>query len=329
MKCNRRKKSLIVICSLLMINLTACTNEKSVVTSDNLQPSSNVQVALEQQAGGGKTYQYIWLAQDPDTTIENYRISYEKQLEKMLQETNSSDLSTQTSYETYEQAMEEELSYYRKELEKERSLDPVITSQEAANISGRILEENYGLDLTQRTLYLSCSKAEVGGTERLQWYIHLYEDEDGILFSSAESNIVLDATTGEIVTAEYTPSYEEYQTTLEHLPSCYEPTGDPDATGSYGFYKVDDPSFAEFQKTVSEQIRAALDQSALAAGASVNSVEVRVTDGAVKNEYLTVSIGYDNGNTALLTALKPYSCDENFPLRRFQYGNTAYCNSQG
>ena len=40
MKCNRRKKSLIVICSLLMINLTACTNEESVVTSDNLQPSS-------------------------------------------------------------------------------------------------------------------------------------------------------------------------------------------------------------------------------------------------------------------------------------------------
>lgn len=329
MKCNRKNKKRIILCALLTISLAACADEETIVTSDNLQPSLNVQVALEQQAGGGQTYQYIWLAQDPDTTIENYRISYEKQLEKMVQETNSSDLSTQTSYETYEQAMEEELSYYRNELEKERSLDPVITSQEAANISGRILEENYGLDLTQRTLYLSCSKTEVSGTERLQWYIHLYEDEDGILFSSAESNIVLDATTGEIVTAEYTPSYEEYQTTLENLPSCYEPTGDPDATGSYGFYKVDDPSFEEFRKTVSEQIRDALNQSALASGVGVDSIDVRATDGAVKNEYLTVSICYDNGNTALLTALKPYACDENFPLRGFQYGNTAYYNSQG
>ena len=326
MKCSKGKRGIVLGCMLLVVGLSACNASDAVVTSDDLQPSSNVEAALAQQAGGGQNYQYVWMAEDVDATMEQYRIEYTQKLDEMFKDAQSGEQVTQEeySYDDYKAAMEEELEFVRQELEEEHLLDPVVSAQEAANLAGRILEENYGIDLSQRELRLSCANGLVNNTERLQWRAILDEDADGSLFSSSAASVMLDATTGEIVVAEYYPSAEEYEDMRSNLPACYRTSEDPDVEGVYGFYDVEDPSFPQFRENIAEQIRASLTQSVLAEGAAVRDIEVSTTDGAVKNEYLSVSITYDNGNTALLTMLQPYVCVSEYPLRGFQYGNLSY-----
>ena len=329
MKRNKKKKEIILLCAFFIASLSACTTQKSVVTRDSLQPNSNVQAALEQQAGGGKNYNYVWFAEDIDRAIEEYRNSYKQDLEQFNESIQSGDLSAKQEYESFQKEMEQELACAREELEKERLLDPVVSAQEAANLAGLVLEKNYGIDLSQKELRLSCMKIHVNGIDRLQWHAVLDEEADGSLFSSCTADVTLDATTGELVTAEYYPSYEEYQSISSSLPECYQPTDDPDALGVYGFYKVDDPAFDEFKQKVSEQIHNALSQSVLANGANVSGIEICAVDGAVKNETLSISVTYDNGNTALLTSTRP-SVNYDFggyPLRGYQYENTSYYNS--
>ena len=95
MKCSKGKKGIVLGCMLLVVGLSACNASDAVVTSDDLQPSSNVEAALAQQAGGGQNYQYVWMAEDVDATMEQYRIAYTQKLDEMFKGAQSGEQVTQ------------------------------------------------------------------------------------------------------------------------------------------------------------------------------------------------------------------------------------------
>lgn len=226
--------------ALTMSALVSCAPQESrpVVTSDDLTPPSAAQEAIAQDIGGGKNYEYYWAAEHIEEELEAVRESTEQSVKhwKEIADTGNyygREVSGDEK-EELKNSFDEMLNEIpllqeekRKMLESELALDPVVSAQEAANAAGAVFEKIYGIELSQDILTLSCVEINTNinpGEEviRSVWNVSREEAADGVLFSTNAVGCTLDATTGEFISVDYTPSNDELtEMWATELPSCF------------------------------------------------------------------------------------------------------------
>lgn len=317
-----------VMLSLILLVSCAARESQPTVTQDDLTQLSTVQDVLEQDAGNGKNYAYNWDAEDIEATMAQLYESeqaYFAQMDEWLEkaENMTPEELAEAGFSSIEQAREqtemikehqlEKLESWRERLEEQAALDPVISPQEAANRAGVIFEELYGVDLSQEVLELDCRESSGDnilhpdrvGALRPIWAVSLEEEADGVLFSTSGIDCTLDATTGEILFIDYTPSAQEYaERTKLPYPACFTQAGE----GGIGFgrWREEDPSFAPMIEEAVQNLRQLLSGSALLGGAQVAEIREEVTECEDGRNELWFYLSSDDGKSYRLKASMPY-----------------------
>lgn len=335
--------------------LAACAQQpgaRPTVTQDDLTQSSAVQDVLEQDAGNGKSYAYRWEAGDIEAAmaqrnehVQAYLAQLGEQMEK-IENMTPEELaeagfgSVEQAREQHEQAREYELEgleAYREYLEEQAALDPAVSPQEAANRAGVILEELYGVDLSQKVLELECRETSGDdmphpnrvGALRPIWSVFLEEAADGVLFSTSSVSCTMDATTGEIVFIDYTPSAQEFEERRAlPYPACFVGAGDDES--GFGRWDETEASFAPMLETAAQSLRQLLSGSPLVGGAQVTEVRGEITEYEEGANALWLYLSCDDGKSYRLQAKMPYDpfCTEGagtpYPMRGFRMWNDTY-----
>ena len=324
--------------------LAACAPQQSqpVVTEDDLTPPSTVQDVLAMTEDGGENYAYYWMAEDVEASMAQYKEEKERQLASYienLRECSEEELRAElsaTGCESREQAeeamrewTERAIEESRWGLEAEHALHPAVSAQEAANRAGAAMEEAFGVDLSDQTLTVSCIEDIFQTGKRHVWWVDLPEEADGTLFSSASMNCHIDATTGEVLSAGYWPSSEEWEEMRgDTLPACFEPFDE--YTEGIGRWNADDPSFAPMAERLKPCLTQALSGTALTGGAQVTDVRVEVVEQEANTNTLLLYADCDNGRTYQMLPPDRYDTiytdtqARAFPLRSFNIYSDLY-----
>ena len=340
--------------ALTMSALVSCAPQESrpVVTSDDLTPPSAAQEAIAQDIGGGKNYEYYWAAEHIEEELEAVRESTEQSVKhwKEIADTGNyygREVSGDEK-EELKNSFDEMLNEIpllqeekRKLLESELALDPVVSAQEAANAAGAVFEKIYGIELSQDILTLSCVEINTNinpGEEviRSVWNVSREEAADGVLFSTNAVGCTLDATTGEFISVDYTPSNDELtEMWATELPSCFVKKTSIETTGSYGYWNETEASYAEVAEKLKQQTREQLSGSMLIGGAAVTDVRVELLgkmEDSGENQ-ISLLVEGDNGKTYQL--YRNYSMQayvnygfEGYPLRAYWFRNNTYLNGK-
>lgn len=230
-----------MLCSVLSLVLTlslaagcAASESKPVVTSDDLTPFSTSILDTGGEQGGDaqpavsvpekKDYPYIWPAEDMETSSERLRLQ--------LLEEHKNDTEGFKDTQEREAWIDESIGNARLWWEKQRALDPVVSPQEAANCAGALFETLYGIDLTNKTMRMSCYNKSFSDADmaRCMWSVHVGDaSDDGSTIeppigSYYQMECWIDATTGEVVQVNWLVSNEECSQIMETpMPDCFYP----------------------------------------------------------------------------------------------------------
>lgn len=341
--------------------LTACAGTfagQPTVTADDLTQSSNIQDVLEQDAGNGKNYAYQWDAGDIEATMaQRYEQeqAYFAQMDERLEEIENMtpEELAEAGVASVEQAREqqemikahqlEKLEARRESLKKEAALDPVISPQEAANRAGVIMEELYGVDLSQQVLELTCFGASDGvitfadgsGTQRPVWSVSLPAQEGekagNVMYITCGMDLMMDATTGEIVSVTYTPGAPEFeQRRALPKPDCYL-QGSTDGN-NIGVWDANDASFDLLVEAFTPRLQSLLSGSLLTGGAQVTQVRAEVQQTYEDQEWneLVLYAECNNGSRYRFRTQMPYNpfggreADTRYLLRGFHVESDTY-----
>lgn len=315
-----KTKAALLTGALLLTLLPGCAADTSapVVTEDDLTPSSTVQDVIAGMADNGKTYPYVWYAEDPDLAVSAY-----------LAEAVEAAADEQEQ-EVAEKAAEQ----LREELAKELQLDPVVTAQEAANRAGQTFEELYGLDLTGGTIYLRCrvrsseeeSRQAMGPEpERMLWEVRFGAEGDASHSADVSHTVGrLDATTGEWISLHYTASTEERQA-WEATPQsvCFRPSPKyPESPGA-GSWDTGRAEFAALSGAIERRAAEAISGSILIGGAQVAEVRQEIIEQPGGQRMISLALQCDNGKSYTLyqydSSLYYPEYDSGYPLRSYQF----------
>lgn len=325
--------SALLMSAMLLALLPGCAADTSepVFTEDDLTPSSTVQEVLEQD------FTYFWIgdAQDKDperfAQIARNTLQYQnakvQAVHETLQQTSLTDEQRESAEAQLKEYETEAIGELQEMARAQLAFDPVLSPQEAANRAGQLMEECYGLDLTDTEFFIQCYQPSPGSSYyngRLVWEISaLHEplvilDPYGGNQEQTRAYCTLDATTGELVSAIYCFTEQEYAA-MESLPA------------SEAFLPQDlkwdtqNPAYAEASDTVQQQLILAFSGSMMADGARVTDAE------PIEGTYtpLAYRLRCDNGRTydlmRDLTIDRYTACDfDGYPLRSCLIRNEAY-----
>lgn len=322
----KNKATAALLAGILALGLLAgCAQHASepVVTEDDLTPSSTVQEVIARVADNGKTYAYLWPAGDPAALEETLRQSYAEKI-KYMEENGSAEDEIRGYEEQAEQLIQQALA----EAGEERELEPVISPQEAANLAGQTMEELYGMDLAQGTLYLRCYIQTLEGDIR-----HTMGPEPGrmywdILFDVGEEGSwatgLLDATTGEWKQLDYIAGGEEQQAwEATRRSDCVVPEPNSPHFGSVG-WNIEHAEFAAIAEAIKQRAVGAVSGSVLVGGAQVTKAELRTGESEELPYWaptITLILSCDNGKTY---GLHQYSGELFYPEYNSGYPLRAY-----
>lgn len=177
------------------------------VTSSPVSAQQVVDELIASVADNGKTYSYYWPAEHIEEQIELSRQSSLRSIEEQRARLPEMDRQMRTYHEQAIQQQEDELEGcladerkgYEEAYRRGTELS-VLSAQEAANMGGSILEERYGLNLSETTLQIEC--VEDWYFQKLVWLISV----EAASLGKESASVVLDAATGECLSAEYFPA---------------------------------------------------------------------------------------------------------------------------
>lgn len=249
----------------IVASLAACgTLEQAVVTSDPLAQSTAVQDALERLDTGGKNYAYVWDAADAAASTQKTRESLERERENLLAQDPHATVCT-------DEEIEETLLKFQEMWKRQREAEYTVGPQEAADIAGTVMEELYGMDLSQIQLQLRCvyfgsspqkiTQEEVWGVEKQS----LYEGDNNAF-------VGVSTTTGQILGMTYGASEKERDAMQQTvMPACMQRWEDDGAPPHYRFDPAD-ASYPALENKLEQQIQELLSGSRIAGGAQVTHV---------------------------------------------------------
>lgn len=331
--------------------LTACARQpgrQPTVTEDDLKTFSAAQAAIALDAGNGTNYPYFWEAEDIDASVEQWKQRGEQQIrllldicagsEEALQEAGFQTLEEAESF--YRDSLEESAQIYREGLVESAALDPVISAQEAANLAGIMFKQVYGVDLTRKTLNLTCYEASAAdmlygvqsGQTRTIWIGFWTDPDDGARVDSYQVNCALDATTGEWIDTGYRFGAKEWeQQKASVLPACFVENRNA-VNGISGYWDAESPAFRPLMEQVEARVGRALSGSVLVGGAEVTEIRAEVSEPQNGLNDLKLWVNCSNGKTYRMTWEYPFdpydpvfADDEpEFPLRSFSFWNQTY-----
>lgn len=335
--------------ALVLGLLTACTGrsgEQPTVTDDDLKTFSAAQAAIALDVGNGTNYPYFWEAEDIDAAVEEWKQSEEQRIRPLLDlYASSGEALQEAGFQTLEQAeyfyqnsLEESARSYRENLLRAAALDPVVSAQEAANLAGIMFKQLYGVDLSQKTLNLTCYEASgkdmlygsSSGRIRTIWMVSWWDEASQT--DSYQVNCALDATTGEWIDVWYCPSAQEReQHKANALPACFVENKNV-SIGISGYWDAESPAFRPLMEQVEARVGKALSGSVLVGGAEVTEIRAEVSEPQNGFNELALWVNCSNGKTYRMTWEYPYDpydpifADEEpeFPLRSFSFLNKTY-----
>lgn len=180
---------------------------KATVTSNPISAHQNVDDVIAQVADNGKTYSYYWAPEHIEEEIELYRQGVLRSIEQQRGELSQMDASARAWQEQaireQEAGLDEQLADLRQEYEKGYELGAetsVLCAQEIANIGGSVLEEKYGMNLSDIVLQLDC--VEDRQLQKLVWNVTVQPASPG----QESAYVILDAATGESLSTQYFPA---------------------------------------------------------------------------------------------------------------------------
>lgn len=322
----KRRWRVLLALTLALCAAAGCAASESqpVVTEDDLAPFSIVTEPAEgagETTGGGteKSYAYDWPPEHIGEALEQMR--REGAVSAVLQEPDA----------TTEEQLNATMKLYRSGWEEELALNPAVPPQEAADLAGRVFEELYGVDLTGKTLCLTCFESDGnmlypavgGGVMRKVWAVRVSEEDADTDRPGLECT--MDATTGEIFCLRYMPSHAEFDAMMQTPPTaCY--------SVDTRRWNEADPALAPVLAAMREAVQEILSGSVLTGGAAVTEAKTelaeRETDlGAFHETHLLFTC--ENGSTYLFVRLPPaepypqYDFD-GYPLRGYAFFNDTY-----
>ena len=329
--------------------LTACAGrpgEQPTVTEDELKTFSAAQAAIALDVGNGTNYAYFWAAEDIDASVQRWEQEQTQWLQGMLDYYQNSEEEMQKSgFQTLEQVeafyrkqVEESVRNYRESLVGTAALDPVIFPQEAANLAGTMFQKMYGVDLSQKTLYLSCYEASgkymlyssQSGQTRTIWMASWWDEAE--LTDSYQIHCALDATTGEWIDVGYTPGAQEReQQRASVLPACFVENKN-NINGLYGYWDEKSPAFRPLMEQLEARVGQALSGSVLVGGAEVTDIRTEVSEPQGGFNVLKLLVDCSNGKTYCMDWTYPFDPydpvfaeeEPEFPLRSFTFSNQTY-----
>ncbi len=126
---------ILILAILSTMLLASCNNmvapEQPIVTVDSIEPSTTADEVVE-AIQSELDQPYFWIGDDVDASLKQ--------------------LNDKTIHPAYLDMQPEELVNL---IDKENTIIPIITAQEAANISAGILKESYGIELNMLSIVLS------------------------------------------------------------------------------------------------------------------------------------------------------------------------------
>lgn len=260
---HRTAAALAACWALLCLAACGAPEQQAVVTSDLLTPGTAAQDAVEQMETNEKQYAYVWDAQDVAGSTARIRASMERDRERLLAEDPQAAVRT-------DEEIEELLTHYQKMWEQKREKTYVISPQEAANIAGTVMEELYGMDLSQTELLIQC--AQLGGFPQKAPQEEIWGVEKR--YGHAGDNyafVGVSTTTGRILLMSYGLSEEE-KSAMEQtaLPACMSLWED----GVLPRYLFDpaDASYPALADKLEKQVKRLLSGSWITGGAQVTHV---------------------------------------------------------
>lgn len=343
-----RKACAVIVLTLVLCLAAGCATGESqpVVTSDDLTPFSTV-ARSEDGTGGGqvqpavsvpeeKDYAYIWPAEDMEASAVKLR-------GQLVDEYEAADAEGFENQMDVAKRIEERIAYMRTYWEGQRSLDPVVSPQEAANRAGQIFETLYGIDLTEKTLRMSCqARTTAGGGDssglcRAVWQVHVGNElDDGSTieppagsYDQIECN--LNAVTGEVLNVRWLVSNEECTEIMKTpMADCFIPIKEPSGWMRGGWDETH-PEFVPTMQAMMDAFTPLLSGSILTNGAAVTSVEYQLVNRDIPGETvnrLNFFITCENGKTYLMQrneAIQPYLSYpfDGYPLRAYRFFDMA------
>lgn len=289
-----KTKAALLTGALLLALLPGCAADTSapVVTEDDLTPASAAQAALQQEAGSGKTYRYVWPAEDPAQAEEWARSQAEAWYREVLGDPTNADEEAQENARQTQQAVYESRLDSVKE---ESQLIPTVPAQEAANLAGRALEQVYGVDLSGEELMLTLTQiyhgstsAQAGQPKGMIWTVTGQQQDN---FSC-----VINAETGACEQIDYACDLAAAAQTPR--ASCSHALFEG---GDYWVWDVHSPEFEPLIQSMMDEASTALSGSLLVGGAQVIGAEYTPRAGEEEDpDRLIFCFHCDNGQDCYL-----------------------------
>ncbi|MCM1297703.1 MAG: hypothetical protein NC311_19370 [Muribaculaceae bacterium] len=330
-----------IVLALALSLLVGCAGGESqpVVTDDDLTSNSVVQAVLNLDVGNGKTYAYVWADSDPEelagVIIEANHLearirAWQADLERAIGQGDEeylrqiSDLSIDEARLEYEKCKSGELLKEQVQeivglVQAQLALDPVVSPQEAANRAGVLIEETYGISLSDQKLILNCSQTDPTAAVmyhyngRMVWTATLMQpDGSGSLLERFSG--VIDATTGEWIRAEYTLSEDEMTMLETNSIASF-------VIASESRFDTENPAYFETVEAEKPKVMEAFAKSSLAEGAAVTGV--RMEEDFAR---MVFCFTCDNGKTYRLLRTSNYFEYDfgGYPLRAYTIWNTEF-----
>lgn len=315
---NKNKATAALLAGTLALGiLTGCAQDVSepVVTQDDLTPASAAQTALQQEAGGDRTYAYFWPAEDPQRAKEWAQNEVEEQIRELFEDPAYADEEARA---LLKQRQQEAVQSLLSDWEAERQLTPVVSAQEAANLAGRAAEQVYGIDLSGKELklklvqiYHGSTSAQAGQPKGMIW--HVTERGQSRFFCNINAE-----------TAAYEQTdYDEDLAEAEKTPraSCSYPLG---GKGEYWVWDTESPEFEPLIQNMLNEASVALSGSLLVGGAQVTEAKYQPRPGEEKEpDRLVFRLTCDNGQDYYLIGYRiKFYPEYNFagcPLRGYKF----------
>lgn len=260
-------------------------------------------------AENGTLYDYFWAGE-----IEEQKLmeEYEKKWDELLEGYRRNGVEGQTIEKKRDEYLLE-MDRAKKELQRIKKLDPVVSAQEAANTAGMLFESVYGFKMDGRSLFLDCTEANGGeenGRKRLIWQVQ-GNSEEGVGFCT------VDATTGRMTRCSYAPSEWEIEncTSEELLPVIREYSEEGRTLYAYDPTHPQWPDFAEEKR---EQIRVFLEQAGLDKNGAVEAIQLKEGEA----EQLRFTIEFEGGEKAQIGfSLRPWYVSDwgEYPGKAMEY----------